>query len=431
MNSIVEQADYKKNEGPIGEKEWQAGLKILSEFGHKLEGQISIETQNYLWENIINIKNNLQEDINQTIRINLQLCYMVEAHDQVKEINYPLFRLNHLFDHDFYHFNDNSFLGLKRFFKMINSTYGGVENFISDLKKVKENLYFVRKRYDELLVKDYLYLKKLSLPLRGYEDLRIAVFTILKKITHLKSIVSKPRIFIDLKEEITDFKDLYKETYIKEHQQFQEKLSEFNRELHLLKEYRILQNLSDIKAIKVAYNLKPIKKYIDTFFPEQCHYKALNDILDKQPKCSCGFTLGESLTIPSLNKIKPMLKKGINEYIEQLTGNKFRKLLKNYLKFKPESTVKSILKIEENNYQEIDELIKPELVEEINDALSNTYPINISFEEIYSGIIGTYPINQIDQITSRFKEILESYISKEAVNLQDVNSDDLIINIMK
>lgn len=422
---------YSKEGELISNKVWSDYKKILQAFGQRVDGEPTPENQKFLWESIINIRNNYQEDIKQAIRINLQICYVLEINEQIKNINNPLFKINHLFDQDFYRFDNNSYLGLKKYYKLMKSTYGSLDNFLSELKLVKENLYFIRKRFDEVLISDYLYLKKISLPLRGYEDLRIALFTILKKITHIRSLLTNPKIFSDLKEEISDFKKRYKRRYIKEHQNYQEKLINFNQRLRALPEYKALNILSDIKVINVAYNLKPIKKYIDEFFPKQCQNKSLNDILDKKSKCYCGFNLGEVLAIPSINKIKPMLKKGIYEYLEQLQNKKFVELINNYLKFKPESPLRIIFNINEMSYEEILKILDKNLINDVNEALNHTYPIKISLEEIWAGIVGTYHVDNIKELGEKFEHILVENIKEKAKKHPEVSKEDLIINIIK
>ena len=132
------------------------------------------------------------------------------------------------------------------------------------------------------------------------------------------------------------------------------------------------------------------------FFPEECTVSDLDDMLNNNVKCHCGFTIGESFTVPSLNKIKPMLRKGIAEYIEKIQNKRFRPLFDNYLSYNKDSILKYVLDYKIDKVNGSIKYINEDLVREINNALSNTYPLKISLEEIIPNITGIYSINQLN-----------------------------------
>jgi hypothetical protein len=416
----------------LNTEKWMDFNRILQEFGYELdEKEESLENKKFLWEIIINIRKNMKEELEEAIRVNLQLCYLLEEEEQTRAINSPLFKLNYIFEQDFYRLDNDSIKGLCDFHKLLISTYGKINIFLNELKEIKENLYFIRKRYDQVLVEKYNYLRKISLPLRGYEELRFALLTLLKKFAELSIIIRNPKAYQELLDEVDTFIEHYREQYLKEHNNFHQKLKEFYSELYSLPEYRVLDDLSHINVIKVAYNLRPIKKYIETFFPEECKIENVDEVLEKQVKCSCGFNMGQNLTIPSLNKIKPMLRKGISEYLEQLHNKRFRALFENYLSYKPDSCLKKLMEIPPGQINGNLKFINQELINEINEALSNTFPLKISFDEIATQLAGTYSVSQLDLLGKGLESVLRKIIRNKMVGMAEINYDEIVINLIK
>src|SRR5690554_6522279 len=315
----------------VMETEYNMDFKmILEEFGYNSD-EINTQLKNnkIVWEIIVNIRNNMMDEIGNAIRINLQLCYLLEVEEQIKEINSPLFKLNYIFEQNFYCLDNDTAKALSIFYKLLNNTYASMSYFIDEIRDIKENLYFIRKNHDRVLFERYNYLRKISLPLRGYEELRFSLLTLIKKFDNIATLIKNPEAYNSLMKEYNIFLTKYKELYIAEHEKYHNKLKEFYRKLSSLPEYKVLYYLSCISIIKVAYNLKPIRKYIETFFPDPCKVNNLDELLEKQTRCKCGFYPGQNLSIPSLNKIKPMLKKGIIEYMEKLHNQRFKNFFNN------------------------------------------------------------------------------------------------------
>ena len=83
---------------------------------------------------------------------------------------------------------------------------------------------------------------------------------------------------------------------------------------------------------------------------------------------NCGFTINESFTVPSLNKIKPMLRKGIAEYTEKSRIKGSRPLFDNYLSYNKDSILKYILDYKIDKVNGSIKYINEDLVREINHA---------------------------------------------------------------
>lgn len=404
-------------------------ISILSQFGYKVNDEWHKKPER-LWELIINVRENMKKEIDYTLRMNFNLCLLMEEEEQSRELNFELFRINHLLEQSIYRLDNNPEKGLKDFHKIILSTYGNINNFIREFTIIKENLSFIRKRKDSELIDRYLYLKKISLPVKGYEELRMALITILKKFKGLKLLITNPDILKEFEKEIDIFIKRYQTIYKYEHERFYKKLRHFYSQLFSLQEYKALECLSRIKFINVAYNIKPIKKYIDTFFHKECYIKNLEEILEKQVKCSCGFTPGETLSIPSLNKIKPMLRKGIKEYIEKIQNPRFKSLFNNYLAYNENSIIKNFLDLKTDNLNGNLDYIDENLVSEINRAFSNTHPLKISVEEIVAELNGTYPVTELDLLAQDIKERVMEIIERKIREMEKINYNDIIINLV-
>ena len=410
---------------------WEDFSKILLEFGYNLNGKENKqENLKFLWEIIINIKKNMKEELEQAVRMNLNLCYALEEEGQVKTLNTGIFRLNYLLDQYIYRLDNDPCKGLSDFHKILISTYGNIDNFLSNIREVKENLSFIRKRRDQELIEKYNYLRKISLPLRGYEKLRIALITLLEKFKEIKDIITDPEIFINFNTELDYFIREYQKLYRQEHDIFQQGLRAFYQELYNLPEYRALEALSRIELINVAYNLKPIKRYIDTFFPEECWVTDLEELLKNNVKCNCGFTIGDTFTAPSLNKIKPMLRKGIAEYIEKIQNKRFRPIFDNYLSYNKDSVLKNVLDFRIDKVNSTIKYINEDLVREINNALSNTYPLKISLAEIIPNITGIYSINQLNLLAQDLEKYIKKLVRKKLQGVEKVKYENIVINLV-
>ena len=268
------------------------------------------------------------------------------------------------------------------------------------------------------------------MPLRGYEKLRIALITLLEKFKEIKDIITDPEIFINFNTELDYFIREYQKLYRQEHDIFQQGLRAFYQELYNLPEYRALEALSRIELINVAYNLKPIKRYIDTFFPEECWVTDLEELLKNNVKCNCGFTIGDTFTAPSLNKIKPMLRKGIAEYIEKIQNKRFRPIFDNYLSYNKDSVLKNVLDFRIDKVNSTIKYINEDLVREINNALSNTYPLKISLAEIIPNITGIYSINQLNLLAQDLEKYIKILVRKKLQGVEKIKYENIVINLV-
>ncbi len=410
-------------ENLIDKEKWQLYKNIKGDFLDELFLEThDLDTQKKLWALIVKNRNEKKNKIMKAIRIITEMCCKVNEEVQIKTLNYPLFKFNHLFDQKFYEYLEYDYEGLNKFLKILKSTFGNIENFNIKLRKVKSIIIFVEEGRDKFLIEEYNYLKNIILPISGYESLRMDLLTILKKFNQLKPVITEQKNFKEFKEEICKFKKVYILEYQKRHLFYQNKIEYLRRKIQTLPSYKVLRRLNNIEGIKKEDKID----YIESFFANKCNKESINRILLKQPKCHCGFTIGESMSIPSLDKIKPILGDAVNSKIQIL-----RKKLKRYCQQNPDSPLNKLYEI--NNIKNLAEIelintINEEIITEINIALGNKSTIKISIAKLLSGFEVTYTADNINIMVDRFKELLMEEVAKYTGNIDKKN---VIIKIEK
>lgn len=428
--SLINQIKHLEKGDLIEPGLWTEYIKILQVFLVEIDPERSISNQDKLWNQLLKIHDDLIDDIEQGIKLLTQFCHLIDQDEMLREIVKPLLNLRHLLDGDFYHQDYQSHQGLIRFRRSVLKIFNDIESFLCEFKKVKQILNFLNRRRDQEIIGYYKYLAKINLPLRGYENLKIGVLTVRNKFSFVNRVIIDKDAFTSL---ITDLKNIqrrYISIYMEEHYRFYENVGNFNAQLKKLPEYRTLNFLDSIRAIKVAYNLKPIKRYIDNFFPIRCTNSNLSEMLLDKPICRCGFKLGTPFTNPPLDKIAPMLEKGIKEYIDQFQNTRrFRDYLENYLQKNPQSKIGELLLVDLTDLDRIMELIDEQVIEEINIALNSAYPIIISSDEIATALVGSYPAANLPDLAKQFEEILAGILENKMIDLPEKNLDKIVLMI--
>lgn len=409
---------------------WTEYIAMLQVLIPELNSQRSIVNQDRMWNQVIHLRSELVDEVEQGIKILTQFCHCIEQEDLLREVVRPLFKIRHLMDGEFYHRDYQSHQGLINFRRAVIEIFGCSDSFRKEFYQIKQILLFVNRRKDQELINYYQYIRGINLPLRGYENLKIGVLTVRSKFAYVNRLINDQDAYQSLINDLKNIQRRYISTYLEEHFRFHEEVSNFNAQLKGLSEYRALSLLDRIKTIKVAYNLKPIKRYIDNFFPIRCIATDLADLLEGNPICTCGFKLGEPFSTPPLDKILPMLKKGIIEYIRQFQNTRrFRDYLENYLKQNPTSPIRDLLDINLKNFDGIIHLIDQILVDEINMALNSAYPITISTQEIASALVGSYPATDIKNLVQHFEQVLQGLLESKVANSPEENMEKIVLLI--
>lgn len=409
---------------------WSEYVDLLQVMIPEINPQRSIVNQDRMWVQVLSLRSELIDEVEQGIKVLTQFCHQIEQEEMVREVVRPLLKIRHLLDEEFYHRDYQSHQGLIRFRRSVNNGFGSPEDFRQEYRKVKQVLQFVNRRKDQEMVHYYQYVKAINIPLRGYENLKLGVLTIRSKFAHVNRLIEDKEAYQSLVSELQNLQRKYISTYLEEHFRFHEEVSNFDAQLKGLPEYRALSLLDSVKAIKVAYNLKPIKRYIDNFFPSKCKTTSLAEILEKKPNCDCGFRLGDPFTIPPLDKIAPMLRKGVLEYIQQFQNTRrFRDYLENYMRKHPHSRIAELLTVNLNELGRVMELLNADVIEEINEALNSAYPITISANEIASALVGSYPALELRDLVGHFEEVLKGLLESRMADSPEDNLEKIVLMI--
>ena len=306
-NIFTHNTDFKKekNKDLLEKEKWQKLIFILKSLDDDFSYfKRSRENQDYIWEYVIQLQKKFRNKIRKVIRKNTKLCYELDQNHIIRDINEPFFRVNHLFDKDFYNKKYNSFQGLYNFIKIIKTSFGNINKFLTEIKAIKNTFEFFDNNYNTLLIKNYEYLIAIDLPVKGYENLKFKLITILKKMEQLFSIISNPVVFNKFLTDLQKFKNSYIINYQRKHDIYQEKLKKFYKELHSLPEFQTLKYISkNKKSIKLI-------RHINHFFPDLCKNDNIKTLLAEKPQCECGFVIGDS--VPSIDKLKPKIIQKVN-----------------------------------------------------------------------------------------------------------------------
>ncbi|MGM0410693.1 MAG: hypothetical protein ACQEQF_07990 [Bacillota bacterium] len=414
-------------------EDWSKVLLIFSEFDYDIS---KYENNNdnllFLWNELLKIRSKWQKKIKKLIRLNINLCFNLDQEKLIKKVNHPLYRLNSLFEKDFFSPNNNAIIAFKKILQAIKDIFGNFKKFKRDIILLKKVDSFYNNRNDRLLTEYFQYIKRIALPVSGFEELRIALFTILKKFEHLLTLMTVKTVFDCFIEELQTFKEKYIAVYLEEHKKYQAKMNKFRNELHSLDEYRVLQLLSKINIIRSSYGLQPIMKHIDDFFPKYCEVNNVKNILEFKVKCNCGFVLNEHLLIPSIKKIKPLLKKGINDYLNQLKTKKhIREKLEKYSEINNDDKLTIILNHKKDNFNDLYSVITEELVNKINLALGESNIININGHDLINNITGSYYLNNLNTLSKIINKKIEKIVNKKYNSPNITNEEVIIVNIVK
>jgi hypothetical protein len=134
---------------------------------------------------------------------------MIDKKEDIKKINQPLFKLHNLFDRNFYLANEDPSPGLKKFLKQVENIFVDLKEFKKSLHLSRAMIQFIKHRNDQDLINHYNYIKDITLPLKGYDKLRMALLAVIKKYEHLVTLLTIPAAFKEFLTDFENFKSLY------------------------------------------------------------------------------------------------------------------------------------------------------------------------------------------------------------------------------
>lgn len=127
-----------------------------------------------------------------------------------------------------------------------------------------------------------------------------------------------------MKREFKHFLDEYSSLYLEEHQQAvgPGRLKPYHAIMET-KAYRLLEQLGRVNAVMVKDDLVSINRKLAQPLERECR-AAEELLLRERPLCSCGFILGERVTLPELAALEEQILEGVQAYMTALQAPGYR-----------------------------------------------------------------------------------------------------------
>ena len=320
----------------IPKHQWERCLKLKNKikiFDIEISEELNNYNQNFFWEKLVEIIKDYNLRIKKNLRSLCSVLFYINKKSQIPVVFNIFVRSRHILDSYIYMSSQNSYLGLLKFFDMINELYDSFNTFlfeleiISGLSEHENDITEFKNSYD--------YLSKIVLPGNKKNEISKLLTKLNNQLNNIHSLICNSNKFKEYREMYKKFKDLYIENYLKEHHIYYKKMAIFKDKLFSLTEYKILDELINIPEFDFSN-----KDVFNTFFQKKCNCKNLRKILTKKPCCPCGFSLGNKFTEPALEKIKPLLIKKTCTFINKIMKNReYEQVIANYCRENPKAAV--------------------------------------------------------------------------------------------
>ncbi len=371
----------------------------------------SLPLQQDIWDHLIDKKKELKDDID-------NMKYQIErlkndsnfANFNLGQIDNYLNKIDDLLSEIMVSYSSEE--GLERF----ASKYRNMPNIEKYLEKTEQVKYFLDNNLaDYRNMVNYLNHENLTIPdVDRYEKLRNFKNNLLSSLND-SSVIYDEDFFAELKNKFSEFKQEYIDIYQKEHNQ--QKGSDRFKPIENIKEkrgYKLLESLSSIELISVKDDLVKVKRKITQALSKRCtrnSYTRLQDV----PVCECGFQLGEKVDLPSKKEIQKIIDNGVRQYINKLKTPEYKEKIEVYLdnmeaagNKRFASPIRNLInvKIDEDIYNKLDDILNRNVIKRINTALSGDVSlVERDLDDLYENLINrSFSPTQIREI---FKDWLE------------------------
>jgi len=303
--------------------------------------------------------------------------------------------------------------GLERF----ATAYRNMPGVEKNLEQMEQLRLFIEENLNEYLqMKRYLQRPDLHIPPEEkYENLYKTLEN-LQEALQDQAIILDSQVFKATRDNFRRFKNEYKQVYSQEHKA---KLGEERFKPYWEKKkttgYRVLQLLSRIELISVKNDLVKVDRLLARALSRNCQVFSPEN-LEQTPACNCGFSLGTSVELPSLQEIQETIEAGIKEYLEALQEEENQKKINEYLQNMEEAgekksarPLKAILRLNREDraiIKELDRNLNQEVIDRINKALAGDISlVRRDLDELYENIVDrSFTPSQLQKI---FQEWLE------------------------
>jgi len=144
--------------------------------------------------------------------------------------------------------------------------------------------------------------------------------------------------------------------------------------------------------------------------------RAVQDQLQAQPVCRCGFTVGESFEYPLPGRIREDIESGIRETLEALASSEVQERLIPYMrslelvgKNQEAEAIRELLSISPEDtelLEKVERALRSGVIEGINEAFrGKVVVVERNLDELYNNLIHRkYTLRQARQLLSRWLE---------------------------
>jgi hypothetical protein len=307
--------------------------------------------------------------------------------------------------------------GLERFLSAASR-----EPFLSDkLRRIEELRNFFDHAERVLFVHQYAGDPRLSIPDRpDYAGLR-------KEKEEILRFFEKGRISIDgektgeLMKRFQEFRDKYIQAYSEAHRRAKsgEQFAPYEK-VRQSRRYQVLARLDQLEMISVPHNRSSVDRSLAAVLQAECDGPS-PESLQSNPRCSCGFSLGEEISFPPLREMEESIDLGIRETLEALASAPYQERFIPYLngldavgekdKAVAMRRVLSITPGQEDILPRLEEALTPMAVREINEAFrGRVVVVKRDLDQLYGALIQRkYTLPQV-------RKILREWLKEEEVS---------------
>jgi hypothetical protein len=162
--------------------------------------------------------------------------------------------------------------------------------------------------------------------------------------------------------------------------------------------YGLLRRLDQIEMISVRHNRRSIDQGLSAVLGRRCLQSPQNH-LQTQPVCSCGFQLGERISLKPVRELSREIDHGIVETLSAFQSPAIQEKLLPYLegldlveKSEQAQSIRRILEIQAGEggeiFDQVDQSLTPEVIQGINEAFrGKVVVVNRDLDELYRSLV--------------------------------------------
>ena len=181
------------------------------------------------------------------------------------------------------------------------------------------------------------------------------------------------------------------------------------------KRYQLLKRLDQLEMVSVEHNRRSIERDLSAILEYRCTRSPM-EILPAQPRCSCGFELGENISLRPINELEREIDKGITETMAALKAPAIQEKIIPYLegldlveKGPEAEAVRRFLAIssaDEDFLDRLDKALIPRVVFHINEAFhGKVLVVERNVDRLYQSLVHRkYTLSQTRKIIGAWLE---------------------------